>query len=340
MFRVGLETRLEDLARTGRPAALAGTLGIVLPFVGGLGAAFVLGYTTPTAVFVGAALVATSTAVTARVMMDIGILSTPVARTIIGAAILDDILAMLVLAVASGLASGGGLGLDRILILGVLSIGFVATVLLAGTHILRRRGSLLRLPVISHLAWAVFAHSPLLPGMLLMLGLAALAAAIGLAAIIGALLAGMVIAESAEREAIEREVAPVTAFFAPIFFGAIGLQVDLSYLTSGDGLVVLGVLTLLAVATKFVGAFLGAFSLGPRTAAVAGWGMVPRGEVGIVIASLGLGAGVIDAGLYSVVVGVALITTLIVPPALPALYAWASSARSVPPSTAPNERNA
>jgi Kef-type K+ transport system membrane component KefB len=152
-----------------------------------------------------------------------------------------------------------------------------------------------------------------------MLGLAALASVVGLAAIIGAFLAGMVVGESSERHALEAEVAPVAAFFTPFFFGFIGAQVDLAGLANVDSLVLLAAITGLAVATKFIGAFIGALSQGRARATLIGWGMVPRGEVGIVVAGLGLSSGAIESEIYSVVVGMAIITTLIVPPFLPVL---------------------
>jgi Kef-type K+ transport system membrane component KefB len=199
----------------------------------------------------------------------------------------------------------------RIVTLLGLAIAFIVIVLVVGTRILRRRRSLLMTPQ--------FARTPFLPGMIIMLGLASLAAVIGLAAIIGAFLAGMVVGESAEKRALEAEVAPLAAFFTPFFFGSIGAQVDLVGLASPAALLLLGAITLVAVVAKFGGAFLGALPLGRDRALLIGWGMVPRGEVGIVVAGLGLSLGAIDAPLYSVVVGMAVITTLIVPPLLPVL---------------------
>jgi Kef-type K+ transport system membrane component KefB len=190
-------------------------------------------------------------------------------------------------------------------------------VVIGGTRILRRRRSILTDPE--------FAETPFLPGMIIMLGLAALASLIGLAAIIGAFLAGMVVGESSERHALEAEVAPVAAFFTPFFFGFIGAQVDLAGLANLDALLLLAGITALAVASKFVGAVIGAFGQGRWRAALVGWGMVPRGEVGIVVAGLGLSAGAIDSEIYSVVVGMAIITTLIVPPLLPWLVARAEA---------------
>jgi Kef-type K+ transport system membrane component KefB len=150
-----------------------------------------------------------------------------------------------------------------------------------------------------------------------------LSAAIGLAAIIGAFLAGMVVGESSERHALEEEVAPVAAFFTPFFFGAIGAQIDLDGLANAAALGLLAAVTVVAVTTKFLGSFIGAIGMGVRRRVLIGWGMVPRGEVGIVVAGLGLQMGVVDGSIYSVVVGMAVITTLVVPPAVPALVRWA-----------------
>jgi Kef-type K+ transport system membrane component KefB len=235
---------------------------------------------------------------------------------------------MLILALATGIASGGVSVLEIGALVG-LAVVFIGLVLLVGTQALRRRPSLLTDPE--------FAETPFLPGMIVMLGLAALAALIGLAAIIGAFLAGMVVGESSEKHALEEEVAPVAAFFTPFFFGFIGAQVDLSALASLDAVTLLLGVTLLAIATKFVGAFVGAWRAGAARATLIGWGMVPRGEVGVVVAGLGLSAGAITGQLYSVVVGMAIATTLIVPPLLPALVrrAEAQTEGDDPPQAVP-----
>lgn len=310
LFRVGLETRLHELLRVGGLALVVATLGVALPFAGGFVLAELVEGELEIAVFLAAALTATSVGITSRVLGDLGALRTLSGRVILGAAVIDDVLAMLILALASGVAAGEVSG-PRILTLLALAVAFIVIVLIVGTRILRRRRSLLMLPQ--------FARTPFLPGMIIMLGLASLAAVIGLAAIIGAFLAGMVVGESAEKRALEAEVAPVAAFFTPFFFGAIGAQVDLAGLADGGALALLAAVTLIAVAAKFAGAFLGALRLGRDRALLIGWGMVPRGEVGIVVAGLGLSAGAIDGPLYSVVVGMAVITTLVVPPLLPVL---------------------
>ncbi len=310
LFQVGLEVRLPELVRVGGTALIVAVLGVILPLAGGIGLGLALGHPTEVAIFVGAALTATSVGVTARALQPLGLMSSQIGRVIIGAAVVDDVLAMLILAVAGGLAGGG---LDPLRIAGTLAVAlaFIGLVGVGGTRLLSRHRALLTEPR--------FAETPFLPGMLLMLGLAAASAAIGLAAIIGAFLAGLVAGESSERHALEAEVAPVAAFFTPFFFGAIGAQVQLSAL--GDPAVLGGavLITLVAIATKLVGAFAGALRLGGRAAAVVGWGMVPRGEVGIVVAALGLQLGTIDGGLYAAVVTMCVATTLLVPPLLPAL---------------------
>jgi Kef-type K+ transport system membrane component KefB len=150
--------------------------------------------------------------------------------------------------------------------------------------------------------------------MILMLGLAALAAQIGLAAIIGAFLAGMVVGESSERHALETETAPVAAFFTPFFFGFVGAQVDPAAFSNLPTLGLLGGVTLLAIGTKFAGSFLGAIRKGRHRAVLIAWGMVPRGEVEIIVAGLALTAGAIKPDLYAVIVGMVVITAIIVPP--------------------------
>jgi len=316
LFQVGLETRLHDLLRVGRTALAVGVLGVILPFAGGFAAAELAGGDLSLAIFLAAALTATSVGITSNVLRDLGALTTTGGRIILGAAVIDDVLAIMILSVATGVAAGS-FEVSNILSLLVVALLFIAVVVIGGTRILRRRRSILTDPE--------FAETPFLPGMIIMLGLAALASLIGLAAIIGAFLAGMVVGESSERHALEAEVAPVAAFFTPFFFGFIGAQVDLAGLANVEALLLLAGITALAVASKFVGAFIGAFGQGQWRAALVGWGMVPRGEVGIVVAGLGLSAGAIDSEIYSVVVGMAIITTLIVPPLLPWLVARAEA---------------
>jgi len=307
LFWVGLETRITDLREVGGSAVRTGVLGVVLPFIAGYGLGVALGESTGTSMFLGAALVATSVGVTSAVLIDLGALGSRPGRTIIGAAIVDDILAMLILAVAVGVAAGGT-DIVGLAVVAALALAFVGFFALGGTALMRRWPGTLAAPK--------FSESPLLPAVILCLGLAALSAKIGLAAIIGAFLAGMMVAETREQHPIEEEVAPLYAFFPPFFFVVIGMQIDLETLIEPGTILLLIGVTALAAATKFVGAWLGARSLGKAEAAFVGVGMVPRGEVGIIIAGIGEASGVIGSRVFALVVGMSVLTTLLVPPVL------------------------
>jgi len=308
LFWVGLETRLSDMRAVGASATAVGVLGVVFPFAGGVALGLALGDGSAEAIFLGVSLVATSVGITSAVLIELGVLRTAVARTILGAAVIDDVLALLLLAVATGLASGGGLDVgDLALVLGI-AVAFIAFFALVGTRVMQRWPRALHAPR--------FADSPLLPAVLVCLGLAALAAEVGLAAIVGAFLAGMIVAETREQHPIEREVAPLYAFFPPYFFAFIGAELDLGSLASGGALLLLAGLTALAIATKYAGAWLGAGALGRRGRRLVALGMVPRGEVGIIVAGIGASAGVVGDRRFAVIVAMSVATTLIAPPLL------------------------
>ncbi len=308
LFWVGLETRLSEMREVGRSAAAVGALGVVFPFAGGAAFAFATGEPTATAIFVGVALVATSVGITSAVLIELGALDTPAARTILGAAVIDDILAMLLLAVAVGLGDDGGLDIASLTTTIALALAFLAFFALGGTRLTARWPRVLHAPR--------FSESPLLPAIVLCLGLAAFAAHIGLAAIIGAFLAGLIVAETKEQHPIEAEVAPLYAFFPPFFFAFIGMQVDLDEFADAETLGLLAAVTGLAIVTKYAGARLGARGLPAHDAKVVALGMVPRGEVGIIVAGIGATAGVVEGQLFAVIVGMSVLTTLLVPPLL------------------------
>jgi Kef-type K+ transport system membrane component KefB len=313
LFWVGLETRLSDMRAVGPTSARVGVLGVVVPFAFGFGAAALVGESAETSVFVGAALVATSVGITSAVLIDLGELTSRTARTILGAAVIDDILAMVLLAVAVGVADQGGVDVLSIATAIAIAVAFVVFVALGGTRVVARWPDVFHAPR--------FSESPLLPAVILCLGLAAFAAQIGLAAIIGAFLAGMVVAETKDRHDFEEEVAPLYAFFPPFFFVFIGLEVDLAaFADLGTDAALVG-LTALAFATKFVAGWVAARPMGRRDATIVGLGMVPRGEVGIIVAGIGATAGVITDDLFAVIVGMSIATTLLIPPLLRRAYA-------------------
>jgi len=307
LFWVGLETKVSDLREVGGTAIRVGVMGVIVPFAAGFGLGIAIGEDAQTSTFIGAALVATSVGITSAVLIELGVLDSRAARTILGAAIVDDILALVLLAVAVGVAEGD-VDVASIGVVIGLAAGFVAFVGLGGTAIMRRRPGLLHTPR--------FSESPLLPAVLLCLGLAAFAAQIGLAAIIGAFFAGMIVAETRDQHPIEEEIAPLYAFFPPFFFAFIGTQVDLDALLDLETLALLAGVTIVAIATKLAGGVIGARSMGRRDALLVGTGMVPRGEVGIIVAGIGVTAGVIDEQLFAVIVGMSILTTLLVPPFL------------------------
>jgi Kef-type K+ transport system membrane component KefB len=307
LFVVGLESRLAEMREVGVRALRVGALGVVVPFLGGLALGGALGEDLPTSLFLGAALMATSTGITSAVLLGFGPGNRRAIRTILGAAVVDDVLALISLSVIVGVA-GEGVSLTSVGLLLVGAVFFIGLVAVGGSRLLARYPGALTLPS--------FSESGLLPAVLLCLGLAAVAGEIGLAAIVGAFLAGMIVAETKEHTRVEEAVRPLYAFFPPFFFAYIGLQVELPALASAGALALLAGITILAIATKLAAAWIGAAGMGRRERGLVAVGMVPRGEVGIIVAGIGSVAGVVDAELFAVIVGMSLLTTLLAPPAL------------------------
>jgi Kef-type K+ transport system membrane component KefB len=327
LFLVGLETRLSDILTVGVRAALVAAAGVVVPFA--LGYAFValfLGAPTIEAVFIGTALVATSVGITARVLADLGCIRTDEARIILGAAVIDDILGMIVLAVVSALGQGDTVSVGQISIIGVQALGFTVFVALAGRHA-ARRWSL-------HLERLRIRNAPFVVGIIVMLGLATVAAQIGLAAIIGAFLAGMVFAELRDQYELEHKALPLYEFLVPLFFVITGSRVDWRLFLDSSLLGIALTVTALAIIGKLVGCGVAAIGLGGwRSVAIIGVGMAPRGEVGLIVANVGASLGVIPNEMFSTVIIMSVLTTLVVPPVLTLLYRGQRSAQEPEPVT-------
>ena len=311
LFSVGLETRLDDLKKVGRSAFLVGLLGVIVPFVLGSLWAHGSGFDWIKSLFVASAFVATSAGITARVLQELGALSRIESRVILGAAVIDDILAMLLLGVVTSLQGGGGINISSLILVLAQAIGFVAIIGWVGTEVMRRRAGWLDRPINP--------LSPLTISLTICLGLAYLSTEFGLAAIIGAFLAGMMASEMHQREELEHQMQPLLALLTPFFFVITGAKIDLSVFASGAALWMLLVVTLIAIISKFIGGYLGALSLGQRGATIVGVGMIPRGEVGVVIASLGLAAGIFSNMIYAVIVAMSLLTSIVTPPVLAVL---------------------
>ena len=308
LFSVGLETRLEDLKKVGMTALLVGLLGVLVPFaLGGLWA-HSSGFEWGKSLFVAAAFVATSAGITARVLQELGALRRTESKVILGAAVIDDILAMLLLGVVTSLQGGEGFDLMHLLIVLAGAIGFIAVIGLGGARVMRWNSTWLERPRNP--------HSPLLIVLALCLGLAYVSTLFGLAAIIGAFLAGMIASETRQQHTLEQQTQPLLALLTPFFFVITGSKIDLHQLASVDALTSLLLVTIIAIVSKLLGGFLGALSLGRQSATIVGFGMVPRGEVGVVIASLGLTAGVFSDRMYAIIVAMSLLTAMVTPPVL------------------------
>ena len=308
LFSVGLETRLEDLKKVGKVAFLVGVLGVLVPFGMGSVWAHGSGFDWDKSLFVAAAFVATSAGITARVLQELNALQRVESKVILGAAVIDDILAMLLLGVVVSMQGGGGFNLSHLLMVLAGAIGFIAVVGLGGAQVMRWNSSWLEKPLAP--------HSPLMIVLALCLGLAYLSTLFGLAAIIGAFLAGMIASETRQQHTLEKQTMPLLALLTPFFFVVTGSKIDLHELANTDALLMLAAVTAIAIVSKLAGGWLGSLSLGKHSATIIGFGMVPRGEVGVVIASLGLAAGVFNNRIYAIIVAMSLLTAMVTPPVL------------------------
>jgi len=316
LFLIGLETDLNRLLSVGGASASVAVAGVVLPFAAGYGVGAWLGYPTTVAVFLGAALTATSVGITARVLSDLGHLRSNESQVILGAAVVDDILGLVLLTVISSVAAGEKLTMGSVAKIFAVAFGFVALAIVIGSFLAPK---LIQLVTRLRVAKALFFAS-----IMFAFALAWLAHFAGSALIIGAFAAGLVLAKTDRGRDIEHEVHDVAQFFIPIFFVAVGAAVDLSAINPFNAATrkffVIGVLlTLVAIAGKLLAGL--AVGRRPLRRLVIGVGMVPRGEVGLIFAQLGLTAGLLSAGLYSSVALMVMITTFVTPPVLRSLLA-------------------
>lgn len=311
LFFVGLETKPADIFRVGFRATLVAVLGVIFPFIAGYALFHFWGKTNIESIFVGSAMVATSVGITARVLGQMKVLSAETSRIILGAAVIDDILGLLILAVVSSMAKGG-VNYTQIITTAGLAIGFTLLVALVGARTVNKiRHRVERLRV---------GQSYLVFGLSVCLGLGLIASYIGVAAIIGAFLAGMALSESTEETDMPLQAEAVTEFLLPFFLTNIGMQLNLSAMANSSVITLAVLITLLACLTKVVGCGLAVFRMGTKKALQVGVGMMPRGEVGIVVAQIGLSLGTIGDAAYGVVLVMAIATTLIAPPLLVPLY--------------------
>ncbi len=322
LFEIGLETDLKEMFRVG-PASLAvACVGVVLPFA--LGYAYwamiphpgvAAGDVTTAGIFIGATLTATSVGITARVLSDLGRMHTPEARIIIGAAVIDDVLGLVILSLVSGLAAGAAVSFLGVLRTLGIAVGVLVAAVLIGRFAVPR---LFDLVVRMRVRYVLLVFS-----IAFALGLASLASLAGSALIIGAFAAGLILSGTNQFDTIEHEVRPVASIVAPIFFVSVGASVNLSLLNPATPeargtLLVAAALIAIAIVGKLAAGWAAPWV--PFRRLVVGVGMVPRGEVGLIFADIGRRSGVLPEEVFGAVLLMVMATTFVAPPALKALF--------------------
>ena len=315
MFIAGLELHLDELTRNTKVSAFAGIMGVLTPVVLGAGTALLFGFEMNAALFLGLTLGATSVSISAQTLMELRVLRTRVGLGLLGAAVFDDVMIILLLSIFLAVISGGTT-VAGILLIPVKMLVFLAVATAFGLYVLPKLVRITRrLPIsqgVLSLAMVV----------LLFYGVAAEVVG-GMAAITGSFLAGLMFARCDEKERLEQGISALAyGLFVPIFFVSIGLAVNIRDL-EGEALLLTAVIIVVAIASKFFGSGLGARWAGFswRESWQMGTGMVSRGEVGLIVANVGIGAGLVSGNEFSAIVGMVLATTIVTPPMLRALFA-------------------
>lgn len=322
LFEIGLETDLREMFRVGAASLSVAVVGVALPFA--LGFAYWIwtphpgagaGNLTTAAIFVGATLTATSVGITARVLSDLGRMSTTEARIIIGAAVIDDVLGLVILSVVSRVAAGDAVTLPGVLRTFAVAAGFLVAAVVLGRFLVPRLFDVVvRMRV--RFVLLVFAIA-------FALGLSSVAALAGSALIIGSFAAGLILSGTNQFDTIEQEVRPVASVFTPIFFVSVGASVNLRLLdptspAARGTLAVAAALTLIAVVGKLAAGWAAPWLRMRRL--IVGVGMVPRGEVGLIFADIGRRSGILTDEVFGAVLLVVMVTTFVAPPGLKALF--------------------
>jgi Kef-type K+ transport system membrane component KefB len=311
LFEIGLETEPRKLLRTGGVSSLVAVVGVVLPFALGYGICRLLGHSDLPAIVAGAALTATSVGITARVLSDLGRLHEPEGQVILGAAVLDDVIGLVILTVVDGLANGRPVTVLGIVKATGIAFGFLLATLLLGLLVVR--------PLFRVSRRVARSDTVVILAVMLAFGLCWLAHLAGSAVILGAFAAGLLLAGTATARDIEHGVAHLGHFFVPLFFVMVGAAVDVRVLNplnpaNWNTLVVGGLLLVAAVAGKFLAGHAPFWFRGRKS--LIGVGMIPRGEVGLVFAQMGLSSRVLSIELFSAVTLMVMGTTFLAPPLL------------------------
>jgi len=307
LFRVGLEVRVGELKQVGWTGALVGVLGVVVPFVTGWGLLRLWNKPQMESLFAGAALTATSVGITAHVLASKGLLNRTASKIILTAAVVDDVLALLVLGVVSSMADRT-VNVLELTLTTAFAIGFILLVAGWGSRAARK--------LIPHLRQRLrIGESQFAMAMILLFGLAALSERAGVAPIIGAFLAGMAMGEALPHH-VHDLTQGVTELLVPFFLAGIGLRFSLQAFSSRSTVTLAVLVLLAAILAKVVGCGLGALRYGRPVALRVAFGMIPRGEFCMVVAQVGMGLKVIPADTYAIVVFMAVGATLLTPPLL------------------------
>ena len=311
LFEIGLETDLTQLLRVGAASSVVAVTGVALPFGTGYAACRLLGQPDLVAVVAGAALTATSVGITARVLADLGRLREPESQIVLGAAVIDDVIGLVILTVVTGVTQGHGVTLASVSQATALAFGFLFAALVLGQWLVPA--------LVRTVRRADLPGNMVVFPILIALGLAWAAARVGSAPIIGAFAAGLLLHRSGHLHEIKRGIRPLGHIFVPLFFVTVGAAVDVRVLTPLDPanrptLALGGVLIAVAVVSKFAAGYAPVWFRGKKS--VIGVGMIPRGEVGLIFAQMGLASGVFDRAQFSAVTLMVMATTFLAPPLL------------------------
>lgn len=306
LFEIGLHTELRSLVRVGGTAASVGLVGIVLPFAGGFLAATLLGLDTLPAIVCGAALTATSIGISARVLADLGQLDRTEGRIVLGAAVIDDVIGLIILSIVTGLAAGVAPEPLPVLKTAALAFGFIAAAIVVGRTVVPTLfGWIARIEIAGTLG---------LFGLAFAFVMAWLAEHAGSAMIIGAFAAGLVLNPTPQRRTIERATTEIGHFFVPVFFAAVGAAVDIRSFLDPATLAIGGALIVVGILGKMAAGYAPWWFAGNKS--LIGAAMIPRGEVGLIFAQMGLATGAIDVALFSAIALMVMVTTFAGPPLL------------------------
>ena len=307
LFQVGLEMDLGEMAKVGKPALLVALIGVLVPFTAGFGVASAFGESGKISLFIGAALTATSVGITARVLGDLRALALRESRIVLGAAVADDVLGLIILTVVVKVVTEGSISASVVFETIGLALGFLVITGLLAIYVIPK--AFTRIDRVAKSSTTIVAVS-----FALMLAFSLLANQAKLAFIIGAFMAGLAVGRSQQHERIAEGLNPLGHIFIPVFFASIGINADLDAMFQPSVLALATVLTVVAIIGKLIAGF--GIGRSPGDKLLIGIGMIPRGEVGLIFASIGLSKGILDDELYGALLLMVLVTTLITPPLL------------------------